>query len=225
MNQTINSSVNNIEHDTNDWFAIDLPKGKSTIDFSIINGNGGSTYVEVLDPAGHEVWNTAVSNSADRYIKKVVDAQSSGIYKVRIYNNYNDNSFYEFKFSPSVANGLVQDSSTYEQNDWDFNAYPIKMNQTINSSVNNIEHDTNDWFAIDLPKGKSTIDFSIINGNEGNTYVEVLDPAGQKVLNTVVSNSADRYIKEVVDAQSSGIYKVRIYNNYNKNSFYEFIIQ
>ena len=185
----ITSDVNKIEHDNVDYYSIYLEKGNYAINFNLLNQiSGGYVYLQWYDMNGDELSNTAhYLYNTDTWDKYIVSIPENGLYTLKIYNSNNYYSKYSFNVQSTLENGLVQDNITYEPNDFKEDAYPIELNQEINSSMNYIEHDFRDEYSLNLQPGKYKLNISFDNDIDDYVYIYIYDPTENKIVDTYIS--------------------------------------
>jgi hypothetical protein len=173
-NQTCTSSVKSVD-DPYDWYVIDQNTTIGDYYFEIIASDSNPTgitqenlYYEFYDENG-KIGSSLTTYTGIGYTNQVNTTKNGKLYAL-IYrpagglgelDRYNNSNPYRYsiKAYPGLSNGLVQDSTTYEPNNFKEISYAIDTNQTYASEVHGFYTghstpsqagylDREDWFEL-----------------------------------------------------------------------------
>lgn len=190
--------------------------GTYTVYIEMLEGttdDTAETSLHVFDAEGIELLNLYKDfglNKAGDWARGTFDALAAGDYYIRIEREWDEPGYYKFSVHPSLANGLVQDS-TGERNDEQSMATPITFEEAMEGidgslSITDIT-DSDDWYELPLPDAGTYIAYLDVDNLEEATQVDT-------VVQVYTQDSTEIPLSQFNYLRRNGFEKENTWNRY-----------
>ncbi len=224
--------------DTLDWYVLENVKADREYYFNLTNlgdknANRQTTKIKfaIYDDEG-EIEKTELTTL---YGKKsyILTPKNNGKLYIKFYSHdfglVYTNSRFEFDIKTGFEEGLEQNTTTFEYNEFQKVSFPIDINQTYKSSAIWID-DTNDWYVLENLKSDEEYNFHIVNLGDKNTNRAITEvhfniyDEDSKIQSAFINTITEKKTYTFTPLNDGKVYIQFFTNQFYTTSRYEFNI-